>query len=575
MEFSISKEDTKTKYSLEKIGTGAGVGWFSCVPEEKPGLHVCLGHLAARPFDRFMHHYALELVKELDQDKVERLIESGKKSGPHIMALIYEACILSEDFQRFLPRFKDEDLAGLARYSPDIKIPFALQGASEGRQYWLKCFSRNSIMHEALPSFGEAPFSPFYGREEISDWKRRNVHISQMPFVGAIKTNQTGIAPKTTRKDTGKVHTVLEGLGILEGWENRTEATLSPFALERPWKLRIHTENGRNRWRLKGIQNSYGRGLNIHQARMSYLMEIAERYAAFASVNGDQVLGYLSDFRLVHGTQKELGGQGIRTVDLNQIRLEVRDRNEGFYWMEGEEITEQGPEKTFVPAQLAFLFSNLDEVDLTSGLSSNGLGAGKTIEQARLSALLEVLERDGERIMPYTPDRCFTLETDEPKVHEMISDLKKKGIHIRFLDLTSELGVPCYKAFVEGPGGVILKGCDANLDGRRAVVSSMTEIPWPYPYWFGTVPSPEDTRSIRMEDLPCWSTGDTTRDLHNLEALLLANGYKPVYVDLTRRDTRIPVCRAIVPGLEMMTFFDRFTPLGLRQFAHYLDAVKD
>jgi hypothetical protein len=42
-------------------------------------------------------------------------------------------------------------------------------------------------------------------------------------------------------------------------------------------------------------------------------------------------------------------------------------------------------------------------------------------------------------------------------------------------------------------------------------------------------------------------------------------------VDLTREDTAIPVCRALVPGLEMMTAFDRFTPLGLRQFAHYLD----
>ena len=71
------------------------------------------------------------------------------------------------------------------------------------------------------------------------------------------------------------------------------------------------------------------------------------------------------------------------------------------------------------------------------------------------------------------------------------------------------------------------------------------------------------------------SRGEATQDLCNLEALLLANGYKPIYVDLTHRDTGISVCRAIVPGLEMMTFFDRFTPLGLRQFAHYQEAFSD
>ena len=131
--------------------------------------------------------------------------------------------------------------------------------------------------------------------------------------------------------------------------------------------------------------------------------------------------------------------------------------------------------------------------------------------------------------------------------------------------------MPCYQAFVEAPGGVILKGCGAHLDARRAVVSALTEIPWPYPYWFGTAPAAEDTPRVRLEDLPDWSTGDETGDLKRLEALLRANGYAPVYVDLTRGEWDLPVCRALVPGLEMMTSFDRFTPLGVRAFGHYLD----
>jgi len=48
------------------------------------------------------------------------------------------------------------------------------------------------------------------------------------------------------------------------------------------------------------------------------------------------------------------------------------------------------------------------------------------------------------------------------------------------------------------------------------------------------------------------------------------NGYKPIYVDLTREDLDIPVVKALVPGLEIMTVVDRFSPLSIRQFWHYL-----
>ena len=61
-----------------------------------------------------------------------------------------------------------------------------------------------------------------------------------------------------------------------------------------------------------------------------------------------------------------------------------------------------------------------------------------------------------------------------------------------------------------------------------------------------------------------------TKNLHLTEKLLIMNGYKPIYVDLTREDLDIPVVKALVPGLEIMTVVDRFSPLSIRQFGHYL-----
>jgi ribosomal protein S12 methylthiotransferase accessory factor YcaO len=406
--------------------------------------------------------------------------------------------------------------------------------------------------------------------EAIEAWKKGIVPIDRMGFSRAPAGGpmETGAGP--ARSAVKALQRRLEETGVLEGWETRTESTLSPFAVERPWRLEIRTRHGRHAWRLQGTQTSYGRGLAIQQARMSCLMEIVERISAFASFEPERVPGIGGGLRMLQGPARELEAAGRRVLDLERVRLEVPYQGDSLCWVEGEEAAPDGPFRVLVPAQLVFLFANLDEASLTSGLSSNGLGAGKTTAQARLSGLLEVIERDSERVVPFSPEQCFVLEAEDPRVSEMLSDLERKGLFILFRDLTAELGVPCYQAFVEGPGGVILKGCGANLDARRAVVSAMTEIPWPYPYWFGTAPPPEGAARVRLEDLPDWSTGDAAGDLGRLEALLAANGYTPVYVDLTREDMGLPVCRALVPGLEMMTLFDRFTPLGVRPFGHYL-----
>ena len=117
---------------------------------------------------------------------------------------------------------------------------------------------------------------------------------------------------------------------------------------------------------------------------------------------------------------------------------------------------------------------------------------------------------------------------------------------------------------------MILKGTGANLDGKRAALAAMTEIPYPYPYWFGSMPAPERLNILEYESLPDYASGQPEKDLHLIERLLIMNGHKPIYVDLTRQDLDIPVVKCLIPGLEMMTILDRFSPMSVRQFGHYL-----
>jgi len=557
----------ETAYRLEKLGTGAGAGWFSCLPEKEVGLEEGFDHLAARPMDRFMHSHILSRISSLEPAEVRDLLD---RPEPHVRALAWEACLGVERLQGLATRLSLDDLAGLAGHTPDIRIPWTLECASEAGLYWVRLFSHNILLHEPLPGPGETDHAILVTKEDLEAWRRTVVPIQEAGLTGCSGPPGEPAGPGPSRRGVGDLRRRLETSGILEGWEARTEATLSPYAVERPWRLDVRTRHGRNRWRLTGTQTGYGQGLDIHRSRTSCLMEIVERCSAFASFEPDRVAGTLARLRLHKGTAEELKEQGFHVMDLDRLRLEVPYRGDPLCWVEGEEAAEGGPRAVLVPAQLAFLFVNLDETSLTSGVSSNGLGAGDTTVRARLSGLLEVIERDAERVVPFSPGRSFVLEAEEPRVSEMLHDLGKKGVHIRFADLTPEFGVPCYQAFVEAPGGIVLKGCGAHLDGRRALVSAMTEIPWPYPYWFGTAPSPKGSRSVRFEELPCWSGGDEAEDLRNLETLLHLNGYAPVYVDLTREDLGLPVCRALVPGLEFMTLFDRFTPLGVRPFGHYL-----
>ena len=425
---ALNEQADETAYRLEKLGTGAGVGWFSCVPDRETDMEAGFAYLAERPLDRFMHQHVLSLSSSLEPEEMARIVDRGGRGEPHVLAVAYEACMGVERFHGLLERFDREVLPSLARYTPHLHIPWTLHSGSRERLYWIRCFSRNAALHEPLPRPGEAGHAPLVDEEAIEAWKKGIVPIDRMGFSRAPAGGpmETGAGP--ARSAVKALQRRLEETGVLEGWETRTESTLSPFAVERPWRLEIRTRHGRHKWRLQGTQTSYGRGLAIQQARMSCLMEIVERISAFASFEPDRVPGIGGRASNASGLGPGAGGCGppcpgprsgfgwrcpTRVIPSAGSREKRRHRT--------------APFRVLVPAQLVFLFANLDEASLTSGLSSNGLGAGKTTAQARLSGLLEVIERDSERVVPFSPMQCFVLEAEDPRVSEMLSDLERKG----------------------------------------------------------------------------------------------------------------------------------------------------
>jgi len=161
------------------------------------------------------------------------------------------------------------------------------------------------------------------------------------------------------------------------------------------------------------------------------------------------------------------------------------------------------------------------------------------------------------------------LEARDERIAKLLRDYEECNLHVWFMDCTPEFGVPCYKAIVTGRHGDVNKGMGAGLSGPRAAISAMTEIPYPFP-GPATREAPAGLPVRVLEDLPDLSTGSAEGDLLVLEETLLANGHPPIYADLTRKDLGIPAVRAIVPGLEWVSDFDRFSRLPPRLYANYL-----
>ncbi len=193
--------------------------------------------------------------------------------------------------------------------------------------------------------------------------------------------------------------------------------------------------------------------------------------------------------------------------------------------------------------------------------------------EAKVAALCEVLERDSDATTLYDPKRCFRIETDDPEISQLLENYKTDGIDVWFMDVTPELGIPCYKSVVLGQHGDVNKGSGCDLNGKSALVSAMTETAYPYPRsrkrpCSGRSADQKTGRPARLLDRQCRRRPDGSGKT------LMDNGYRPAYADLTRKDLQIPVTRAIVPGLEIISDFDQYSRVSPRLFNNYLAMFK-
>jgi ribosomal protein S12 methylthiotransferase accessory factor YcaO len=552
-------------YELRLMQTRAATGYFMPVPKHAPGFEETLAYLRDHPNDTFMHRYGLQLVMGMPLDQVREMTATAGPN-PVLTALLMEAALTSEDLMPLRDRFTPE-MRSLYRPDSPLLILRSEHLADQGRhRQWAAFLKRNLQHHQPLPPLSETHLPPLYERDQVRAW---------IPLDDVLPSSQS-VAASLERPDFETVYDTamqgLERLGILAETEMRHESSLCPVALLRRWRMQVQIRQDRHHFHFSGLQTSYGKGLSLERARASCAMEIVERCSSFTSVADDRLPDTIQDHRLRRARLSELNALGLRALNPDALGLEVPYEDQPLYWIQGESAGGPGdPTAILVPFQAVFLFSNLDEIDLFSGLGSTGLAAGGTLAQAKFHALLECIERDAEAVSLVDDQHCFRLASRDAAVGSLLADYRQRGIDVIFQDCRTGLGVPCYKSFVVGPGpDEIAKGTSAHFAGWQAALSALTETPYPYPHGPASRPGPVDLPVCYLETLPDYSSGNMAVDLQRLESLLAVNQLPPVYVDLTRRDLAIPVVRALIPGLELMADYDRFARVSPRLYHNYL-----
>lgn len=562
--------------------TVGSTGYFSCEPAEALPLDAALDALEATPFDDFLHEHLLRRLGDMDAPALaalaERCLTAARADRP-LPALAALLCECAEIFPQARAPLSPaaEKLRACRAPNPRLAAapcPGHAAAPDPATLEWGRLFHANLAEHRPLPRLEESGLPLPYAAAELAQAMAQ----VRTPGDGALAAEHARLAarewPGSGRPPAGETFAramrALEGAEVIAGPEMRHEASLSPIALLRDWRIGISVRNGRHAHRLRGTATAYGRGLSLAAARASCAMEMVERVSAYASigeggVHGDgEILGRRAPLPLRRATAAELARAGLRAVAPDA------PAQAPLFWVTARDTRGAA---VLVPAQSVLLFCNLDEARLARLPGSTGLASGNVPEEARFAALMEVLERDADATTPFCRHACFTLRSRDPRIQGLLDDYAARGIRVQFQDITGEFGVPVYRCFVTGRDGSVVTATGAGLRGADAALSALTETPWPYswatpaPHGVASGPGLAGLAQRTLEDLPDWSLPTAEASLRLLENVLAAHGRDVLHVDLTRADLDIPVARVLVPGLEPHADFDARTRPAPRLFA--------
>jgi ribosomal protein S12 methylthiotransferase accessory factor len=313
-----------------------------------------------------------------------------------------------------------------------------------------------------------------------------------------------------------------------------------------------------------GARHHAGKGRDPIQARVSSLMEAAERYSGEYR---QDPMEYLS--------LDEIGlHRAVNPDDLFPSRqLQPGER---IHWSRCVDL--YSGEEVLVPSNA--VFHPYDTLGMTFPLfrsDSNGLASGNVREEAILHGLLEVMERDAMSRAEQCRSMGKRLELDRDcPAKEVFDRFESAGIEVYLWLLDGPTGIPTVAAAgddqVTRDPALLVMGSGTHPDPAIAAVRALTELAQSRASQLqGGRESPDRTRFVKKagyerikrinrewfapaETVPLTSLDDRSTPYIDEDIRVALEELRPLaervcVYDLTR--TCIPVVRVIVPGLEV------------------------
>ncbi|MGZ4951837.1 MAG: YcaO-related McrA-glycine thioamidation protein [Halobacteriota archaeon] len=317
-----------------------------------------------------------------------------------------------------------------------------------------------------------------------------------------------------------------------------------------------------------------GKGTTASEARVSVIMEAAERFSA--EVENAQL-------RLLYGSYDELSAD-YSVLNPNDLILPgPLSSNTKLEWYPAWDLLQN--DEVIVPANAVFhpytpqqgrwqLFRS----------NTNGLAAGNVAEEAIFHGLMEVIERDAVSIAEATRNPGLKLNPGEGAVADVMQQFESNDVQIRLWWLPTDTKIPTVVAVSDDErlrdAALLLMGAGSHTDPHIAALRALTEVAQSRAtqihgaredtdresiarrigyermkrlnkHWFN-----ESAASAELNDAKDCSTQSLDDDIRTTLDRLRRVVERVIVADITSEKLALPAVRVIIPGFEVY-FLDK------------------
>ncbi|MGZ4931049.1 MAG: YcaO-related McrA-glycine thioamidation protein [Halobacteriota archaeon] len=317
-----------------------------------------------------------------------------------------------------------------------------------------------------------------------------------------------------------------------------------------------------------------GKGTTASEARVSVIMEAAERFSA--EVENAQL-------RLLYGSYDELSADYSVLNPTDLILPGPLSSNAKLEWYAAWDLLQN--EEVIVPANAVFHpYTPQHGRSQLFRSNTNGLAAGNVAEEAIFHGLMEVIERDAVSIAEATRNPGLKLNPGEGAVADVMQQFESNDVQIRLWWLPTDTKIPTVVAVSDDErlrdAALLLMGAGSHTDPHIAALRALTEVAQSRAtqihgaredtdresiarrigyermkrlnkHWFN-----ESAASAELNDAKDCSTQSLDDDIRTTLDRLRRVVERVIVADITSEKLALPAVRVIIPGFEVY-FLDK------------------